>query len=413
MNWTALLLGAALGQLLPLSIWSIRKLYRYRCRRLAQRTLRAAANTYKNSRWIIEYYTQHRELDSLFDCRIDGYDTKIPFISLPGWSCFGDEDLTAVRSALFDVVEGDAQFPIDDKAIALRRRLGQRIWEDSPSVYLDRVDWSESNLPTFVLKGCTFHQILTNLIKIEDETIRNVRSRRSMRAPIRSEVIPDATTALRLQTKPFGLGCAVALLLKSPDDLKLLVHQRSDILPVYPGAKALVPNFGFEPVRRLDTNATDENILRYNFLKEYLEELFDYEELITESLGRRVNPLWFYDCSDEARNLRDAIEKNQFTLTYLGFGFDCLNAVPIVGFAAVIESDRVITDIVTKTKSNWEGVKIHIVSVRKERRRLREWLKNGSYHPGAAFALARTLQLVEERDLLQQGPGASAAADRQ
>ncbi|MCK4998495.1 MAG: hypothetical protein KAS23_03135, partial [Anaerohalosphaera sp.] len=198
------------------------------------------------------------------------------------------------------------------------------------------------------------------------------------------------TDASHLKTKPFGLGGSVLLALKSESSFELLIHKRSSDIGTYPNARAVVPNFGMEPIANNVCQRTKGNqILLYNFLKEYLEELFNFEELINQASNKKVNPFWFYDNSKEAKNVLSAIDKGTIEFIFLGFGFDCLNGVPIMSFLALVNDDEVINDIKTKAELNWEGKQIDFVNLGNKIHLLEEWLKDNQYHPGAAFTISR------------------------
>jgi len=395
MNLPQMLLGALLGQTATAAVWAGRRYYSRWTQKRRRMKMQVSRDTPANSRWLVNYYEQTKASDSLYDCRFMDFETKIPFITRKEWCVDCREDLGDDCSSRFSFVAGNLDFQIDTAAIETRKRLGQNIWLDSPAVYLDRVEFpSEQASPSFILKPCSYYSILSNIIRLEDETFRNVAAGRVGRAPFREGTLPNATAAIRLLTKPFGLGGAVAVFLKSGSDCKVLIHERSELLATYPGAKAVIPNFGFEPI--VDHGlGIHEDIFRYNFLREYAEELFDYEDLVQAAASRQIDPLWFYGHAPEVKHLREAIRNGSCTVSFLGFGFDCLNGVPIVAYSALIESPEVIGDVTKRTRLNWEGSGIRLVSLNHQKHELQNWLRDGSFHPGGAFALARALHRLE------------------
>jgi hypothetical protein len=401
MNPIELLVGAVAGQLVTAGVWATQRYLQHRVARSQARALNVMRNTAANSQWLEDYYKRTGQSESLYNCRIGDFERKIPFMTMPDWCFFHDEDLKTGAKSRFDLVKGSETFSIDEKGIKKREKLGQRIWPDSPSVYLDRVEFqSEHQPPLFVLKRCTYHQVLSNIIRLEDETFDGVRSARFEKAHFRASVLPSASKAVQLVKKPFGLGGAVLIVLKSKRDCKVLIHERSGDIATYPSAKAVVPNFGFEPIAEIGAEVK-EDIFRFNLFREFAEELFNYEELVRAATGRRIDPLWFYDVSKEVKHLRAAIKDSLCSIASLGFGFDCLNGVPIFSYVVVVESEKVINDIEHGTNLNWEGAGVQIISLNRSVEVLRNWLCKGEFHPGGAFTLARGLQYLQSKGIWQ------------
>ena len=82
----------------------------------------------------------------------------------------------------------------------------------------------------------------------------------------------------------------------------IAIQSRSAQVLTAPNAKAVIPNFGLTD-NELAGNKSALGILFYNLIKEYLEEMFNYEELIGDVMQRRVDPDWFLELP-EARTAR-------------------------------------------------------------------------------------------------------------
>ena len=55
-----------------------------------------------------------------------------------------------------------------------------------------------------------------------------------------------------------------------------------------------------------------------NFLREYVEEIFNYEDLVTQAASKKINPFWFYENIEEARIMLDAIRNDTLHFVFLG-----------------------------------------------------------------------------------------------
>ena len=183
-----------------------------------------------------------------------------------------------------------------------------------------------------------------------------------------------------------------------------MLHQRSSEVGTYPNAIAVAPNFGMEPIMHEAIpnlsfgNETGNDVFYYNYLKEYLEEFFNYQDLITQSTTTNPNPLWFFE-TDEAKNIMAGVVREDISFVYLGFGFDCLNGVPILSFLALVHDQRVINDIkegIKKKRSSYEGI-LFIEPDKYGVSKLKEFLIEGKYHPGAAFTISRALEYLTSK----------------
>lgn len=347
MMWDILFLF--LGAILGVIFTSIPKWYK----RWQEQKLSNAAKTrvflLENSKminnWLIRYYKENGNIGDLFDCRIKNFEIKIPFLTKREWQ--HSYLIPYEKDVLLKYTETAKQeFPVDVSLIDKRKGLGQTLF-DSPALYLDRIEENEASIVLHV-KSCDYFQLATSLIRLEEETFKAIRKGTFKRLPIRNSYISSVSQVQTLLRKPFSVGCAVALALRAEDSYELLIHTRSHATVTFGGSRAVIPNFGLAPIiggaRMLAPDATlapsvdgakSQSLLYYNFIKEFLEELYNYEELINLISSRKANPFWFYDLP-EARKLRELIDQDVFSLEFLGFGFDALNGNAIIALLGMI-----------------------------------------------------------------------------
>lgn len=404
-----LVLGAILGTLLSFLLPVLYKRFRdgqkQRQIRKRQALLSDVGRVYG---WLIEYYIQHDAQNDLFDCKIGNYETKIPFLTKTEWQY--PFKIPINEDVLLDYADSTPpDFEVDAKLLSKRQRLGQRLFNE-PALYLDRIEYADSQL-CLCVKTCDYFQIATSMIRLEEETFRAVQRKTYRGTPIREAYLPHLARAEQLRKKPFAIGCAFVLALKNEDSYEVLIHTRSHSTVTFGGVKAATPNFGLAPVRGLSRElrligleesqsmAGQINLLFYNFVKEYLEELFDYEQLIEQMRERRANALWFFELP-EAQQLMRLVLQDQLTIEFLGFGFDALNGNTIIAMLGVLDDQDASMDLKRHLKMNWEFASeqgtLEIEAVDVQSPILEQWLRDHRYHAGGAFAISRALERLNQ-----------------
>lgn len=394
------LLGAVLG-FLPGLVPDWVKKYRQK-QHLKRSTQRRAFldNSKRIQDWLISYY-QHKGSDGdLFECRIGGYTVTIPFLTKPEWQQTASLPFE-VDTLLSYSDAPHSDFPVDHDLIKSRTDLGQVLF-DGPTMFLDRIEQQPNDRIILHVGGCGYFQASSSFMHMEEETFQAVQKDTFNHIPLREAYIPSADQVQKLAKKPFAIGCAVALALKSGDSYELLIHTRSHTTATFGGAKGVTPNFGLEPVHggaHIQTPILDgfksSSLIYYNFIKEYLEELYNYEDLIGKVSTRKANPYWFYDLA-EAHTILRLIKDGVFALEFLGFGFDAMNGNAIIGLLGCIDDHDCASEIKNSLELNWEiaekdgeldfeFVDIHSPS-------LEIWLRDLRYHTGAAFTIAKALE---------------------
>jgi len=407
MMWDILLLF--LGAILGVIFASIPKWYKGLQKQRLSRTASKRRSLLENSKmihsWLIRYYKENGNINDLFDCRIRNFEIKIPFLTKREWqySC----PMPYEKDVLLKYAEtANQEFPVDASLIDKRKGLGQTLF-DSPALYLDRIEENGASIVLHV-KSCDYFQLATSIIRLEEETFKAIQKGAFKPLPIRNSYISSVSQVQSLLRKPFAIGCAVALALRTEDSYELLIHTRSHATVTFGGSKAVIPNFGLAPIiggARMFApdsivapsvdGAKSQSLLYYNFIREFLEELYNYEELINLISSRKANPFWFYDLP-EARKLRVWIDQNAFSMEFLGFGFDALNGNPVIALLGMINDERLSIEFKNDLELNWEiaerkrRLDFEFVDIRSAD--LERWLRDYKYHTGAAFTVARALE---------------------
>lgn len=409
-NITNLLIGAIVGVALENAIPFLYKKYmdRRNVSKINERKL-LLENSERIYNWLIKYYTIQGNQNDLYDCKIGRYEVKIPFITTKQWQN-SFPILPKGNKLLHYSDTAKNTFHINTKLINMRQQLGQRLTNQA-ALYLDRIESSEKKLALYV-KSCNYFQIATSFIQLEEETFQAIQKNNYMNLPVRDAYISNAKQVEQLLKKPFAIGCSFVFALKTKKSYEIILHTRSLSTATFGSTKAATPNFGFMPVvgghDNLDLfykyNSSNKknyefDLIYYNLIKEYLEELYNYEELIDPMTDRKVDPHWFYKLP-EAMHLKKLIDKNKFKIEFLGFGFDALNGCSVIALLGKIDDDEYSEKLRNSFKLNWEFAEkdkyldIELIDIKSNE--LEKWLRESKYHTGAAFAISKAIQKLKK-----------------
>jgi len=396
---TSLLLGAILGAIFGMlfPVLYKRALTAYGSQRTRRRIDFLSSG--QVTKWLLDYYRRNESHVDLFDCRLGRTEVKIPFFTKPEWQI--NQRVLPDRDTVVQVTVGStSNFPIKMSLVRRRSALGQRFFGEQKTLYLDRIE-DQRDFKVYA-KACVFFQMATKLIELEEETFRAAGSRIARATPLRDRCLRDLPTAEKVIERPFSIGCTTALAMKRPAGFDLLIQTRSPSTMTFGGSRAVIPNFGLEP-NWTDAAQSKFSIIFYNLLKEYCEELFDYEELIDMQKLRRPSPDWFTSLP-EARELLKRLENNTFWVEFLGFGIDGLNGTGNVALLAVVNDEAFASDLERGIKANWE-VAEHSPSVEPLRfidyhdPMLAQWLSEGQLQYGSAFTIDLAVKRLDEISL--------------
>ncbi len=353
--------------------------------------------------WLLGYYEQKGVGDELYRCRIGKTEATLPFLTRPEWQnnaiiAPDDDDI------LDPAPHGRRHFPVDEKIIKRREALGQTLFDD-PTLYLDEVTIGPDGTPRILYGVCRYFQMVTALAALEEETFAEVARPRFHKTPIRDRALATLAEAEQATLKPLSVGCTAALAVRTEHGYDLLIQSRSHATVTYGGTRAVIPNFGLAPVP--DSAAREIGPFFYNYVKEYCEELFDFEDLIALGSTKRTDPLWFLEL-EPARELLDLHTRGLFTLERLGFGMDGMNGVTSIALLARIEDPEAGRRLKKSIIANWEvshptDSQDAVLFVDAFDDRLAQWLEDGGYQYGSAFTIS--LAQARLKDLLATDEG--------
>ena len=374
---------------------------RLRQARAVRRQRARAGSTAALSAWMIDYYRGQGVVDDLYRCDIHGHRRRVGFLTTSAWIWRDRRVSTGAVVRLDPTPVPD--FAVDRRAIARRRRIGQRIFEN-PSVTLSAVEAGPS--APLVVQRCGYLPIASTIIAFEDETFRAAFGRgKRQRTPLRDAYLTSVEQAGRLARQPRSLGCVSLVAIRSATGYDFLLSRRSHETVSYGGVYCAVPNFGLEPLE--DRWGDRHDLVTLNFVKEFMEELFNYEELISIMASRRADSCWFLEL-EEARVLVELMGSGAIDVECLGFGFDALNGNGLLALLWIVDDPDYGAELRRSMSLNWEidvndqgPPAVEFVDIGDAR--LEAWLLEDLLHPGTAFALSEAIPRVAAR-LSSLGP---------
>lgn len=183
----------------------------------------------------------------------------------------------------------------------------------------------------------------------------------------------------------------------------MLLNTRAHETITFGGSKALLPTFGLSPITPGDV---DGNVLVYNLVKEYCEELFRYDDLIERVSHGRVDPYWFYKLP-EAAELFEFWRDGIVTIETVGFGVDAMNGTATLGLMMIMHDVGFGDRLKQQIRANWEVAQavardddpVEFIDISDYR--LERYLREDRYHFGAAFTLSLALKRMLQRATLR------------
>ncbi len=393
MDWISLVIGGVVGAIFSIlgqEIWN-KHLFSSVLKRsniLKRHSLLEGQTIYD---WIESYYVNAGKESDLYLCKIGSEVMRIPFLTSHKFSNI-NLSISEFSSQFIFAGQSDRSFSIFNHLVRRRKALGQILF-DEPTIYLDSIRWKDNKF-IVIGKSCRYFEMFSLLAKIEEETYSSMSSGKKQKTPVRDKILPNFETASQVKHRPISIGCQVAMFFRTQNSWEILLQVRSHSTITFGGTSALIPVFGLSPIGE----SCGEELILHNIVKEYCEELFDYEDLIKIANSRRPSPLWFLKIR-EAKEFTQGMNESKIKIFFNGMGFDGLNASLTLSFAVIIEQE-LSCEIKDRINANWEvatteeaELPIEFIDYRSPK--LGDLLRSKSLHVGSAFSISRGLQMLD------------------
>jgi hypothetical protein len=258
---------------------------------------------------------------------------------------------------------------------------------DGEALYATRITTSDSSIDRIMLRRCNYFSYASLSMQLQS-SLRRPTHRNEL---IITEHLRDFDTAITCPVQPQVLGHpCVTLFNGSNGDVHVAMALRSSSVLTASGMKSVLPNFGVES-NMLGEARSRFSLSFYNYLREYAEEFFDYEELIDVKKARRSHPDWILNLP-EVTKLMAEIDAGRFRLEYIGIGLNPADNSLLVPLLARFDSNVYMDRLLIDLRANWESSSEVMESAPIQflplfSPKIDEWLRNGELDPVSALAL--------------------------
>jgi hypothetical protein len=327
--------------------WSLVRLRRKK-QATARSISRSTSKHHESFDWLVRRYGSHPE-SGLYVTKRVAPGKRLAFYSPTSWNTGPFEQAQILDFSNYERIT----VPLDHKVL---RRFGQRI----PMNHEDGTPWNDSILvarhvhsgPRASLACSTYFEFLSTGGALQLE-LEDAMRRRRPRTPRRDDVLPSPTSFAdgSLPLMPVGANVTTVLLIK-PDDLgpaeaRLLLQVRASSVAVSPGLHNVVPSFGI----LAPTDGAESFDLKNDLVREYLEELRQYEDVVHTSQRTQASQYWYLG-DPLAKDLLKGLETGKHTFEILGMGVDLVHAGLHIACILTLSASR---QDLYDLKANWEG----------------------------------------------------------
>lgn len=386
-NVTANLVATAVIFILGLTLRAALKYSRRSRAHKVGRRYGSRLNTSRIAEWLYAYYSHRGYGGLLYQVTTEECRKRIAFLVEPEWHL---PVLEGTLDLSFDTPLRQSETPVDDKTL---RALGNEIaltgpdgspW-NCPLVSLRKIENDGARLR---LGWAEYYQYLSTCGKLELETRRAMFRRGA--TPIRDGKFSSPAMLLdgKLGAQAVGV-CACVVFPDQDRGFRFLLQRRQKNVATYPGAYAVVPMFGCQP---LCDDPPERISLKHDLLREFGEELFSIPELNHPTTHVRYD--WFYDLPP-IRELLTLESSGELHIATLGFGLDGLNGELDIAMVCIFETEAFFLANRGAMRGNWEIKNVETPELFSSE--VDKIITGDQCHPGSAFAIDLARKFVRAK----------------
>jgi hypothetical protein len=295
---------------------------------------------------IVSHYQAAGLLASLYVTRTLPNPQTVAVLRDPSANDVGPIPLTSDE---FLVVDDPARqkFDVDDRIIASRRRVG-RLW-DGAVLYVSgrEADPLEPGRQRTIAGVCNYYSYVTLSDRILQAYLQGQHGDAGT-----LQGLSSFSMAVSGCLKPITISGAAACVFDSQNGHLVVVHRRSDDVISSRGLLGLTPLYGME-----SNVTTDERsqfgVIGYNFLKEFLEELYGEVETERTDISRALHPDWMFG-SARAQALISQFDNGNAELKVLGSCIDCSDGTYTFVIMAHFHDAAFLEQFKFESRAGWE-----------------------------------------------------------
>jgi len=345
---------------------------------------------------LVEYYTDRGLASSLYVPKMVGPGKEIALLHDP--SITFPPEIDIYRDDFLACDHTFTRFPVDKSVIRHYRRIGARLF-DGEFMLAKAVTLHGDELTRLHVGRFNFFAYASICFKIQREIMSRWR-----RPVLHDTYLQTFRGSLGSDLQPQAVGCMAAVLVHGDDGIYLAIARRSTEVVNGPGMRSLAPVFGFE-CNAIGGRTSKYGLTFYNFVREFSEEFFDFEDLVDMMRSRHVDPDWIFQLPAAAAIRREAIE-GRLVLRRTGVAINPNDGIVNIAVVAHFTSPSFFEQLLPEMRPNWETAgdmsagPIEFVKI--DDPRIDEWVAKQAIDPSSVFAL----------DLARQYAAARAPAPR-
>jgi hypothetical protein len=247
----------------------------------------------------------------------------------------------------------DIEYPLGEIDVSFYTEFSKPL-SDAGSKYLDKLKKSGreiQNFVTYVMKNLdentmkvncslgTYEEMLMTCDVLEKELLvkwgeKTPKENKfedfwNRHIPLRRELHymnPKAFTDGSLRSN--ALGISTPIIFNADNTYKMLISERSERVVVHSDLLHVLPSFMFQPIvgPYNEDYKTEFQIRRHQIEREYLEEVFHYEE--AKGISTTTEKFEWYADKPELKYIRSLINQNAAELLFTGITIDLFNLRP-------------------------------------------------------------------------------------
>ena len=301
--------------------------------------------------------------------------------------------LDPYKDDLFYLEDRKSNFPVRERLVRRSSKAGATVF-DGEILYVDRVEIEEGTIKKVALRRCNYFAYAS--LSLQLQKALRTRGRRSMQ---HKRHLTTFNTAISRPLQPQALGCGVVTLFEENGELFVaLAHRSPEVLNVS-NIKGILPTFGAES-NIVGSERSRYSLLFYNYLKEFIEEFFDLEELVEMVKARRGHPDWILQLP-AAKTIAREVKNGRLTMEYLGVAINPIDGAFLCATLAWFRPGSFYHALKRDLRVNWESSPdeqnapaVQFVPLFDPH--IDEWIDQGEIDPGSAFAIDLARGRVKE-----------------
>ena len=332
---------------------------------------------------LISHYSITGRMDSLYtSVKIEPF-ARIPLlhdreISFP-------VSIDSQSDSVFILSSEKLDLPFNPSLLKREVRRGARIFEGE-ILHLEGMRITPHETPEFTFSRCNYSAYATLTLTLRKEIYSRFSRRRILNGYLLS--FSDSISGGII---PQAMGCScVSLFRDQAGKVHIAIAKRSTEVLNGHNLRGVVPNFGSE-AHTLARRKSKYSLILYNYLKEFVEEFYDLEEVVTSASARRADPDWVFHLP-ESLSLIDQVNSGNVQLACLGMAVNPVDGALNFAISAEFSSPEFFENLRYSVKSNWEfdsrfpgSSPIEFIELDSDL--IDEWANRGEIDPVSVFAI--------------------------